>query len=519
MGILRLVAPLCAPDEVEPLVSAGADELYCGIVEDWWRSRYGEHDSANRRQGVASLSKRTELAQVLTRAEKLQVPVYLTVNVRYTEPQLDYLTELCLDFEKMGGTGIIISDIGLLGRLNGITGLRRCLSLLAVADNIPTITTYLDLGITRLVFPRFVTPNDANLLLEPFAGVEAEVMAFFDKCPFVDGYCRHYHGVARADWQGSLNSVSVEPLHTFDTTFKTHACLGSEQRYLQADPCAACHLARYETAGVGFAKIGGRGRPLSDRLMALRFLRAALALADDARRAELYQQTFAHSCQCYYGEATQSRAAIEPRRPVIGEKVYWIDYGETASVIECERLIVGSNTDPATLDKLLSSWDWLRSLPAPLTIVIPPLSQTRIADLISMLERLCSDCDEETHLCVNDLGSFRCAFDFGKLREIASHEAGCDCAAIPFTITIGSLLARCDDLATIAHFLDPAENPERLVHGADDEPRLLTYTPPSPELIRHWQSPSALEHTAQTTLEKLFDGQQIIYEFSEIIER
>jgi len=514
---MRLVAPLCAPDEVEALIKAGADELYCGIIEDWWRSRYGDHDSANRRQGAANLSTRAQLAQTVARADELQIPVYLTVNTRYTEPQLDYLTDLCLDFESMGGTGIIVSDIGLLGRLRNITDLRRCLSLLAVADNIPTIASYLRLGITRIVLPRFSTPNDARLLLQPFGGLEAEIMAFFDKCPFIDGYCRHYHGIARIDWEGTLANQTIEPLQTFDTTFKTHACLGKDQDYLQIDPCAACHLPQFEAAGVDYAKIGGRGRPLVNRVQALRFLKKAMILPDDTKREILYQRTFAHPCQCYYGELTQRRDAIEPRRMVTEEGLLWLKYGEMAPSAGYRRLMVGSETNPETLDDLLSSWDWVASLPTPLTIVIPPLSQIRLGALSDLVELLYSTCSPDTHLCVNDLGSFcqvvERVVEYAGLAPIALDSRDEGCTKMPFTLTIGSLLARIDDTSAIAVFLDPQKNPSRIVCGPSGEPRLLSYAPPSPELIRHWNSPSALEPTARATLEELFDGQAIVYEF------
>ncbi|MDR0350619.1 MAG: U32 family peptidase, partial [Coriobacteriales bacterium] len=360
---MKLVAPIHAPNEVDALVDAGADELYCGLLEPWWQERYGTHDSINRRQKGASLASREELARLVARADARGAPVYLTVNMRYTEPQLGYLVELCADFEQMGGTGLQIADIGLLSRLKDAQlSLRLCLSLLAVADNIPTIELYRKrLGVDRVVLPRFVTEQEAAALLAPFAGLEAEGMAFFDKCPFVDGYCRAYHGVAyRERHDGEAPAEGLEPLTSFDTTFTTHACLKGEQRYLQSHPCAACYLARYEDAGVGFAKIGGRGRPLEDRLAALCFLRAALQLRSDAERVQLYEQSFNQPCQCYCGTARQQRTAIPPTQSRLPEDCRWLAFG--ASPGRARRVYVGSETERHTLEQLLAARDWLAAL-------------------------------------------------------------------------------------------------------------------------------------------------------------
>jgi collagenase-like PrtC family protease len=563
---MRLVAPVCAAAETEALVAAGADELYCGILEPWWIERYGNHDSLSRRQGAANLSSRQELADVVSRAARLNVPVYLALNMRYTEPQLNYLTDLCHAFEKMDGTGIQVSDIGLLCRLQGKTGLRRCLSLLAVADNVSTIATYVSLGVDRVVFPRFVTPADAAALLRPFSGLEAEVMAFFDKCPLVDGYCRHYHGVAYQDENAEVEGgelvhkqLPYEPLYAFDTRYSTHSCLGGKQRYLQTHPCAACALPRFDAAGVGFAKIGGRGRALEDRLSALRFLRATQNLKTDDERAMLYQQTFEHGCQCYFGKHRQRRSAIEARVHTLSASCVWAECkGEVPP--EAQRVYVGSETDSDAPAQLLEAGNWLTSLSIPTTIVLPPLSQSQLRQVPALINLLKTATQPESRLCVNDLGTLIAATaciktDSGTQTGGGGHtssgtQAGDDGhtgsairagsgiqtggntradstrvgsgghtsstqASTDVRVSIGSLLARVDDPVEIAHFLDPAQNPSRLVSGPDGRPRMLTYAPPTPELIRHWHSPSALEPSTRHFFESLLDGQPLIFEFAQ----
>jgi collagenase-like PrtC family protease len=481
-------------------VEAGASELYCGLLEPWWQERYGNHDSVSRRQGAANLASRDELAHVVEQAAQRKVPVYLTVNVRYTEPQLDYLVGLCTAFEKMGGTGLQISDIGLLNRLKGTTSLRLCLSLLAVADNIPTIDAFHSLlGISRVVLPRFITPREAAALLAPFPSLEAEVMAFFDKCPFVDGYCRNYHGVAYPTWTGE-DTQGPPPLYTFDTTFVTHSCLGTKQHYLQSHPCAACTLPRFEKAGVGFSKIGGRGRPLASRISALRFLKQAASLPDNAGRALLYKQSFDQHCQCYYEEAQQQRTCISPVTATLPPTGVWLGF-QAQPPAGCERVYIGSETDRATVGRLLENWEWVASLAPPVTLVLPPLSQGQLDSLHLLTRLLNAEPHSGMRLCLNDVGSLHAAY--------RNREKGA-----PYALSIGTLLARVDDPAAYARFLDPNMNPQRTVVGPDERPRLLTWAPPPKELVRHWHSPSALEPSARSFFEQILGEQELIYEFS-----
>ena len=210
---MRYVVPVNAPDEVSALAGAGAGELYCGFQDTWWAEHYGDHDSATRRQGRANLATTTELAAAAGEARRPGLPLYLALNSRYTEPQLEHLMRLCEGFEAAGGTGVILSDLGLLWRLHGRTGLRVCLSLLVVAQNVPTLEAFRSLGVSRVVLPRFVGWQEAGALLGAVPGMEGEVMAFFDKCPWVDGYCRHRHGVTYPDRDGA-GSTDTAPLFT-----------------------------------------------------------------------------------------------------------------------------------------------------------------------------------------------------------------------------------------------------------------------------------------------------------------
>lgn len=475
---MKFTVPVNAPDEVGALVAAGAGELYCGFLDDWWVARYGDHDSASRRQGAANLATLDDLAATAQAARACNVPLHLALNARYTEPQLDHLVQLCDAFAEMGGVGIIASDLGLLWRLRDHAQLRRCLSILAVAQNVPTLQAFRELGISRVVLPRFMQPAEAKALLAAVPGMQGEVMAFFDKCPWVDGYCRHRHGVSYP-LRPADGIDEAKPLFTFDTTYRTHACLGRLGTYANPYPCAACFLPAFEEAGVAYAKLGGRGRPLEERLRALRFLVRAQQLGDDAERAALYQATFHQACSCYYGDATQDRHAIELDSPQGPE-----DGGHLGSEVDfaaffpalCRMLDSPAQTAPASGETML---------------LVPPLSQGELVQLEQELGHADGQALSNVRFAVNDLGTLR---TLARIRQ----ERGFD-----FSLGLGTLLARSDDPAEIARFLSPELNPSCTIWGPAGEPRVLQYRRPPEPLVEHWAHPSAYEPSAQAALAHL----------------
>ncbi|MBO4365319.1 MAG: U32 family peptidase [Eggerthellaceae bacterium] len=492
---MKYSVPVNAPGEVAALVAAGADELYCGFQDEWWTVRYGDHDSASRRQGAANLITLDQLQRTADAASAHGVPLYLALNTRYTEAQLDHLEGLCDSFQRMGGTGVIVSDLGLLWRLRTRTGLSRTLSLLAVAQNAPTLRAFQDLGVTRVVFPRFINPAEAASLLHAVPGMQGEVMAFFDKCPLVDGYCRHRHGISYPDRQDQLQDDGAAPLYTFDTTYRTHACLGASCNYLEPYPCGACYLPSFQAAGVGFAKLGGRGRLLEERLRVLRFLKQAEACGGNDERSALYRQAFGQDCACYYGDAIQDRYAIEPiaNAPCANEfsaspRRYLGSQTSFRAFRSDIETVCGDESENVSLihPKGCSS-----DHPTPTTVLVPPLSDEGLEWFLGMLPSVASRLLCGTRLCVNDAGT---------LIELIRMNRECD---LGLQVSMGTLLARLDDSAEVARFQDPSQNPSRPVWGQNGEPRILTYAAPPKPLVDHWHHPSAMEPSAQAALRSL----------------
>ena len=111
-----------------------------------------------------------------------------------------------------------------------------------------------------------------------------------------------------------------------------------------------------------------------------------------------------------------------------------------------------------------------------LTLSVPPLPQSAMADFSAFLQSLVARPGMRTEICVNDIGSLVTATRIAR-------ESG------TFLPTIGRWLARQDTDPQLAAFCDREQQPTRLVQTPEG-PARLEYEPPSPELIAHWRTPS-----------------------------
>ena len=270
---------------------------------------YGGHDNISRRQGAANLSTRDELRRVLHDAKLLHIPVWLALNARFTAAQYPYLAELCGWFADWGGTGVILQDMGLLMKIReDALPLRITASLLTVTVNADAVRLLRQLGVSRVVFPRFLRLEEIKAIAAEEPDMEYEVMGMGDGCPMIDGLCRSFHGETfepvRCDdlpdrvRNDAGEDPSADLLWTFDTSCRAHHLCAALP--VKEHPCAACAMKELEEAGIRILKFGGRGTPLEMRLKDLDFFTQAEKLRDTAQIRKLYQETYGHECHCYY---------------------------------------------------------------------------------------------------------------------------------------------------------------------------------------------------------------------------
>ncbi|MEQ8176013.1 MAG: U32 family peptidase [Syntrophomonadaceae bacterium] len=320
-----IAAPVDEPAEVSLLAKSGAGEVYCGFLPRQWRERYSGYDSLSRRQGTsANVTVLENLRMVALEAKKAGVSSALALNVRYSQEMLPEVLEYAEAWEQAGGQALLVSDLGLLLALQEKQPrLNRFLSLMAAAFNSRAVGFYRQFGISRVVLPRSLTIQEMHYIVNLHEDIEFEAMVLNDKCPYIDGLCSFYHGMAfpegiRIPFEYQRAASEQKPVtYAHDLSYAGHACqlkFKSEKDTINPDwkndwhrpHCAACCLRKLASAGINHWKIGGRGLPTEVKIKAVKFIKDAWYLAVDSPTdgipcreiKDLYNDTYGRQCSC-----------------------------------------------------------------------------------------------------------------------------------------------------------------------------------------------------------------------------
>lgn len=160
--------------EATYFLSAGADEVYCGIAR-----------VSNNRLARENFSSPAEIRRVIALAAPAGKKVFLAVNEFVKEEDYASTLRLLAGLKEAGLAGAILRDPALLAYFKKKKfRFYFTLSTLANCFNAGTLRFFADLGISRLVLPMQMMPENAAGLIKNRLGVETEVF-----CPAL------YYGV------------------------------------------------------------------------------------------------------------------------------------------------------------------------------------------------------------------------------------------------------------------------------------------------------------------------------------
>ncbi len=318
---MKIAAPLDSPREVAPLISAGADELYCGVYHRAWREA-GAFSNA-RHTFYGNLRSFAELRRVVEAAGARGVPVYLCVNDHYpgevtTLAEADIARGL-----EAGIEGLVLADPHLVqAARRRDPRCRIVLSSLSPCFNLEAVRFWRGLGVDRVVLPMSQLSVAETAALTSGArslGVEVEAFVTNTTCKNVNGFCV-YHALGietfftaaeASSYSRALGlaraGVSVLPGGVRDAVGKTLAGMklgaagacrepyrvtpqwrdgqerrrGESTRAVSEGDFAAnyqglCTIPALAQAGVDAGKIPGRGSPTRRKVADVRAVLAAL---------------------------------------------------------------------------------------------------------------------------------------------------------------------------------------------------------------------------------------------------
>lgn len=355
---MKILAPIAAAAEAEPLVAAGADEFYAGLFPKGWFDRWGRGAWPNRRgPGPANLETIDELV-ALSEAVRGAGPtslgappeLYVALNQQfYTDDQADFLVEVAEEAaERAGVDAFIVTDPGFAARLARSSMTARVFaSTVAVALNADSVKFLADLGCSRVILSRHMHLRELEVLRAAVPDVELEVFLLNDNCYFEEGFCSTTHTmpgfgvycmtpwelkVTRDDQDGAPLTDPEERArwdflieeHREFLRSLAHRGHGEGRAAMPLGPCGLCAIPDLIDIGIDCGKIVGREASMFRKIRSVQAVRHIRDVKlegtnRDAKSAAVSLRGDARGCSagysCYYREARDRELIPLPGRP------------------------------------------------------------------------------------------------------------------------------------------------------------------------------------------------------------
>ncbi|MCK4809510.1 MAG: U32 family peptidase [Candidatus Omnitrophica bacterium] len=330
---MKILSPFSKKEEVMPLIEAGADELYCGIIPEEWENRYSAFDTLNRREGyAANFSKFSDLQYAIQLAHRENVRVFVTMNGLYVQQQYPLIRKIIKKLKDVKADGLIIADIGLLLMLQRMKIFKEIhIGAGGTTFNSKTAIFYKKFGASRIILPRHLTINEIEDISRRISGkVHLEVFILNTLCPNVDGFCTFYHGMS-FDKKAIAPEIDLKNKKIKFTKFYagSHggcACVlryskrifdNRGKRITRQTPsgtkkikhdrenrkeCGACAIFDFNKMNIRGLKIVERGAKIESKIRDTKFIRAVLDILkkeDNSTKEKFIKKTQKLYCDTY----------------------------------------------------------------------------------------------------------------------------------------------------------------------------------------------------------------------------
>lgn len=325
---MKILAPIDNVAEVEEVIKAGADALYCGVLWEDWAKKY-TLAGVNRRPALVCNFKSFEhLKEAVTIARTHRVPVQLAINEHYyTQEQYPLLLEYTKRALDAGIESLILADPAFVlalreENINVPVHVSTGITIL----NSEAAKFFQDLGVKGVILERHLTIAEIREMMKNLSGIETGVFIFNSRCPNVDGLCTFDH-IQTTD--SSYNNACMLP---YSVSLASAAPAGEKQaaaalerqriwtRFHMDDvPCGACALYDFQEMGIDSVKIVGRGNKSKRKITDVKFLRMLLTYLKDktvsrteyiAKTQAFYNYVYKLPCRtvmCYFPELRDTR--------------------------------------------------------------------------------------------------------------------------------------------------------------------------------------------------------------------
>ncbi|MHB8667125.1 MAG: U32 family peptidase [Burkholderiales bacterium] len=294
---MKITAPISRIEEIETLVAAGADELYCGVVPKEWIAQF--NTGAVNRRYFGNLGGLEDLRQAAAIAHRGAAKLFLVLNAQhYGAGYQPALVELAARFRDFGGDAVIVADVALIAELRErVPDMGIHVSSVAACRNSAGVGFYRDLGARRVILPRDVTLDEIGAIAKAAGDVEVEAFVLNDGCVFEEGACHSIHLPAKQGGPicidsrpfvyrdakgGMISQRTARMLRDNDADYRRwlwyrFGCgFSTTSEGHPFGPCGLCAIARLQDAGVTSIKIAGREGASERKLKSVEMVRAVV---------------------------------------------------------------------------------------------------------------------------------------------------------------------------------------------------------------------------------------------------
>lgn len=293
---MKICVGLRSYDDLERYIEAGANEFFCGTIDEKWVSEYSYLVCLNRRACPSSnLSDFKVLARVVKKAHQHGCKVFYTINEHYyTNSQiklLDYHIQQALSCEV---DAIICSDIGLIRFIYSNYKCNIHVSTGGTVFNRYAVGFYHEAGVKRIILPRQVTIKEIDSISRLNHDLEFEVFMLNEGCINIDGFCNFVHGLRYVSEKGheQQNEFGVGCMLKYDVVnikgeIPREFFVDDIEKKLysavkQCGTCGVCAVYFFKDMNIHSLKLVGRSTPAKQIENDIKFLKKALALTKEA---------------------------------------------------------------------------------------------------------------------------------------------------------------------------------------------------------------------------------------------
>ena len=312
---LRIKAPIDSLAEADPLIAAGADELFCAV-------RLGETSCscprAEVREDKVCLSGLDELDALVAFAHGRGVKVQVALNDprARTASLTQQLVRANLGrLESSGIDAVIVSTLAVLRLVQRQTKLPIVAGSYFAAINPEAIAFLEHLGVVGVILERQVALADLQAIAAAKPEVELGVFILASACRSLCLYC-HRSALSPSPGEQGVHLCHL-PLRVTPSDPHCGAPPADELRAMARrlrmprHGCGLCAIPTLHRYGITVAKIVGRGHDTALKVAHVQMLRAALDALAAGRDGdgyfelarELFQHTLRRPCNredCYY---------------------------------------------------------------------------------------------------------------------------------------------------------------------------------------------------------------------------